>query len=213
MHTAKTHYYTECLSVLVSTSHSLALNTPAVEHGGSVSGPWAQHFHTTHTRKYTHNTFWQQKLAKSTNMLRTSDEQFLGRPVKARLQQHKVQLPNQSFEFELVRIMCTPSPMGVVIVTYMSLWYCLLFSPLAKGKKWLSPMFQIVPNIQHFPLTAQFFNSFSPVQRHAYVAETQAVPEVWSACLPCSWQTPHNRERPGPLQWPPEQNGSTLQCA
>ena len=72
MHTAKTHYYTECLSVLVSTSHSLALNTPAVEHGGSVSGPWAQHFHTTHTRKYTHNTFWQQRLAKSTNILRTS---------------------------------------------------------------------------------------------------------------------------------------------
>ena len=91
--------------------------SPAVEHGGSVSGPWAQHFHTTYTRKYTHRTFWQQRLAKSTNILRTSDEQFLGRPVKARLQQHKVQLPKQSLEFELVRIMWTPSPMGNLFVS------------------------------------------------------------------------------------------------
>jgi hypothetical protein len=37
-----------------------------------VSGPWEKHFHPTTPGHKAHSTFWQQRLAKYTNILRTS---------------------------------------------------------------------------------------------------------------------------------------------
>jgi hypothetical protein len=64
-------------------SVSVALRDGAVKHfcfrrdlqsstAAVVSGPWEKHFHPTTPGHKAHSTFWQQRLAKYTNILRTS---------------------------------------------------------------------------------------------------------------------------------------------